>query len=207
MYIFARNRRLNPGSMRAGVAAAVEGGSKASELIGAPIFVWASVLSPTTGTAMWSMRVDHLDELMAHADTLSASDEFDHWLSSTDGLFDGPFSDVVSEVLHGIPTGPPAAYINVVTGTCANGSIGEGMVLGVDIAEMATTITGNATMFLSSLFGDFGAVGWLTGLPDLAALEADNAALASDPEWVKLVDRAGHAFAPGVTSSLLRRLA
>jgi hypothetical protein len=147
------------------------------------------------------------DDLLEYGDLLAADDGFDKWSTSTDGYFSGPFSDVVSQVIHGEPTGPPAPYVNVVTGTCANGSIGEGMALGVEVAEMATTITGHTTMFTAAMFGDYGSVGWLTGVVDLAALESANAALMADPEWLKLVDRAGHAFAPGVTGSLLRRLA
>jgi hypothetical protein len=207
MYLFARTRSVNPGSFRAGLAAAVEGGAKASEIIGSPVFVWTSIFSPTTGTVMWSMRVDSLEELLTAGDALAADDEFDEWSRNSDALFSGPFSDVVSQVIHGEPTGPPAPFISVVTGTCANGALSEGMALGVEIAEMATSLTSNTTMFLASLFGDYGAVGWLTGAADLATLEADNATLSADADWLKLVDRAGHAFAPGVTGTLLRRLA
>ena len=42
----------------------------------------------------------------------------------------------------------------------------------------------------------------------LGALEAEaaNAALAADHDWLKLVDRAGHAFAPGTSTDMLRRI-
>lgn len=206
MFLFARNRVLNPGSMGAGIAAAIEGGAKASDLIGAPIFVWGSVLSSSVGTVTWSMRVDSLEQLMTYGDTINASDEIGAWLTSTEPLFSGPISDVVTQVVHGAPSGPPAPYVSVVVATCANGSFGEGMAMGVEIAEAATRITGNSTMFGMSLFGLYGSVAWLTSLPDMAAVEADFAALAADADWIKLIDRAGHVYTPGATTSLLRRL-
>jgi hypothetical protein len=206
MYIFARSRRLNPGSMRAGIAAAVEGGSKASELIGQPVFVWTSVLSPTVGTVVWSMRVDDLDTLMGYGDTIAEDDGFDEWVRSTEALFSGPLIDGVSEVLSGAPEGPPGDYLTVVSGTCANGSISEGMAIGVEIAETATRITGHRTMFSAAVAGAYGAVSWVTGAPDLATMAEANQKLSSDPEWLKLVDRAGHAYAQGVEGSILRRI-
>src|SRR3990170_3888776 len=126
MYIFARSRRLNPGSVRAGIAAAVEGGSKASELIGQPVFVWTSVLSPTVGTIVWSMRVDDLDELIGFGDTIAADDGFEEWVRSTDDLFSGPLTDSAAEVLAGEPTGPPADYLSVVAGKCGHGCPSRG---------------------------------------------------------------------------------
>jgi len=42
--------------------------------------------------------------------------------------------------------------------------------------------------------GEFGAVGWTTQLPDLAALEASQATLRASDEWLKLADRSGNAY-------------
>ena len=206
MYIFARSRSIQPGTIRAGLAAAVEGGSKASALVGQPVFVWASVLSPTVGTVVWSMRVDDLDSLTGFGDTIAADDGFDEWSRESDALFSGPFTDGVSEVMAGAPAGPPAAYMSIVSGTCANGSIAEGMTVGVELAEAAAKITGHGTMFSAAVAGAYGAVTWATGVPDLNTLADANRTLASDPEWLKLVDRAGHSYAQGVTGSILRRL-
>ena len=61
-------------------------------------------------------------------------------------------------------------------------------------------------MFVAPVVGDYGAVGWMVTADDLAELETANAALSTDQEWVKLVDRAGHVFTPGTSSILLRRI-
>jgi hypothetical protein len=61
-------------------------------------------------------------------------------------------------------------------------------------------------MFVAAVTGPYGAVGWLTSVPDLGAIEAANETLSTNEEWLKLIDRAGHAYQPGVTSSILRRI-
>jgi hypothetical protein len=206
MYIAARSRRVNPAHARAAVAMAIEGASRVSEIIGRPVWVWSAVLSGDSGTLTWSTRYEHLDESIAANDALGGATEFADWVADNDGLFAGPMVDTVSEVLHGAPTGPPVAYVLVVRAVCANGSMAEAMGLGVEIAETSSRITGNQTMFVASVVGEFAGVGWLSSLPDLAALESGNAAFRASDDFVKLVDRAGHAFQPGITSSLLRRL-
>jgi hypothetical protein len=96
--------------------------------------------------------------------------------------------------------------VQVARAICANGAMSEAMGFGVEIADVASRITGLQTIFGATITGAYGGVAWLTGAPDLAAVETANAALAADDEWRKVVDRAGHAFLPGVTTSLLRRL-
>jgi hypothetical protein len=205
MYLFARRRRIDPAHARAAVGMALEGATRVREMTGLTIWVWSPVLSPEFGTMVWSTRVDHLEELETADDKLMSSD-FADWVEQNDGLFAGPLEDSVLQVVHGTPSEQPGAYTQVVRATCANGAMTEAMGFGVEIAEVAARITGLPTMFGAAITGVYGGVAWLTGVADLTAVETANAALAADDEWRKLVDRAGHAFEPGVTSSLLRRL-
>jgi hypothetical protein len=207
MYLFGRSRRVNPAHTRAAMAVAVEAGSRASGIIGRPVFTWASVLSAELGTVLWTARFDHLDELTAADDAVMADSEFGDWVEQNDSLFSGHTEDVVSQVIHNPPTGEPGPYLTLVRAVAANGSLGEAMGLGVEIADAASRITGRQTMFVATVTGPYGGVGWITSVPDLAATEAANDALSSNEEWLKLVDRAGHAYAPGASTSILRRLA
>ena len=206
MYIVGRSRRINQAKGRAAVAVAVEAGSRASEIVGLPVFVWSSIFSADGPGVMWSVRVEQLADAAALDDKLFANEEFSQWVEDNDGLFAGPTSDVVSQVVHGAPTGPPKAYVQVTRAICANGSISEAMGVGVELAEAGERITGIPVMFVAPVVGDYGAVGWMVTADDLAEIEAGNAALSSDHDWLKLVDRAGHVFAPGATSFMLRRL-
>jgi hypothetical protein len=207
MYLFGRSRRVNPAHARAALAVAVEARARASEIIGRPVFVWTSVMSPELGTVMWTARFDHLDEIVAADDAVMANSEFGDWVEQNDSLFSGNTEDVVSQVIHNPPSGEPGAFISLVRAVAANGSFGEAMGLGVEIADTASRITGHPTMFVAPLTGPYGAMGWITSVPDLGALEAGNEALMGNEEWLKLIDRAGHAYETGAMSSILRRLA
>jgi hypothetical protein len=207
MYLFARNRRVAPANAAEAIAAALEAGAKASEITGVTVFVWTPIFSGETGQVMWSGRVDSLEQLVTANDALIGSTEFQTFISEREHLFEGPLTDTVSEVIHAAPSGPPGAYIQVVQAVCAHGSIGEGMATSVELAEAATRLTGQSTMVVAPVAGPFGALGWITSYPDLTTLRAGNEAARADAEWMKLIDRAGHVYQPGVTTTIMRRLA
>jgi hypothetical protein len=206
MYFFARRRRINPGQARAAGGMALEAATRVREMTGLTVWVWNPVFSADFGTMVWTARVERLAELEAADDKLMASTEWGDWIEQTDSMFQGGIEDSVLQVLHGTPSDQPGAYVQVASAVCANGAMTEAMGFGVEIADTASRITGLQTVFGAGLTGVYGRVAWLTGAPDLDAVEAANGALAADDEWRKLIDRAGHAFQPAPMSTLLRRL-
>ena len=62
-------------------------------------------------------------------------------------------------------------------------------------------------MFLRSLTGPYGQVGWLTGYESLAQMETAMDAQASDPTWLKLIDSTEGCFIEdlGATQTTLYR--
>ena len=52
------------------------------------------------------------------------------------------------------------------------------MGIGVELAETAARTTGMPVMFLTSVVGDYGGVGWMVTADDLGEVETANAALA-----------------------------
>jgi hypothetical protein len=206
MYIVSRRRGINPATGRAAIATAVEAGTRATALLGSPVFVWSPIFSGAGAAVAWSVRVEHLADAAAIDDTLFGDDDFAQWAEDHDDMFAGPAADAIWEVVHGAPTGPPKQYLQATGAVCGNGTVSDAMHLGVELADAATSITGIPVLFAAGVTGAFGAVGWLSGVDDLAEAEAANAALAADQDWAKLVDRAGHAFAPGTATEMLRRL-
>jgi hypothetical protein len=82
------------------------------------------------------------------------------------------------------------------------------MEVGIKLATMATKITGETTLFGTPVTGAYGAVQWITGYADIAALEAAQQKLSSDASWLKVIDdEAGKVFAddPGQTTQLIFR--
>jgi hypothetical protein len=207
MYLVGRSRVVNPATARAAVAAAIEVGQRASQIIGLPVYTWSTIFGPEPLTVMWSGRVEHLAEIVAADDALAADDEFNEWAEQHNDLFASPLVGAVSQVVHGAPTSEPKPFIAVTRAVAANGSLGEAMAVGVELAETLTRLTGHETMFMTPVTGEYGAVAWIVGADNLDEVEAVNATLAATDEWLKLVDRAGHCYAPGGTTTMMRRLA
>jgi hypothetical protein len=207
MYLVGRSRVVNPATPRAAAEVAVELGQRVGEIIERPVYTWSTIFGPEPTSVMWSARVEHLAEIVAADDAIGADDEFVAWAEQQNGLFASPLIGVVSQVVHGAPTGEPKAFLAVTRAVAANGALGEAMAVGVEIAETFTRLTGHEAMFVTPVTGEYGSAGWIVGADDLDQVEAANATLATSDEWIKLVDSAGHCFAPGGSTMMLRRLA
>ena len=74
------------------------------------------------------------------------------------------------------------------------------------IAEHATRVSGQNTLFMVNSTGPFGGCAWLTGSPDIDTVESGEDALMADPEWLKLIDRVGTAYNDDAAQALYRRI-
>ena len=54
--------------------------------------------------------------------------------------------------------------------------------------------------------GGYGNVMWFTASPDIQTLEAGEAAVNTDADFLAMVDRAGTAYAPGASQTLYRKV-
>jgi hypothetical protein len=207
MYLFSRRRRANPGQARAAVAMAIDSANRVNQITGLQVRPWSAVFSPEFGTIVWATFVEHLEDLETATDKLMADSSFGDFIEQSADLFTGPAEDSLMQVVHGEPRRDRPAYVATVRAECANGSIGAAMAGGVEIAEMATRITGTPTMFASGVTGPYAGVGWFTAAPDLGTLERNNAALMADATWLETIDRVGPLFLSTTASTLFRALA
>ena len=144
---------------------------------------------------------------MAADEALAADEAFSDWAEQQNDLFAGPLVGVVSQVVHGAPTSEPKSFLAVTSAVAANGALGEAMAVGIELAETLTSVTGHEAMFITPITGAYGSAAWIVSADSLDEVEAANATLAASDEWLKLVDRAGHSYAPGGTTTMMRRLA
>jgi hypothetical protein len=207
MYLVGRSRVVNPAAPRAAVAAAIEVGQRVSQIIEREVYTWSTLFGPEPLSVMWSARVEHLAEIVAADDALAADEAFNEWAEQHNDLFASPLVGVVSQVVHGAPTSDPKPFLSVTRAVAANGALGEAMGVGVELAETLTRLTGHEAMFITPVSGEYGSAAWIVGADNLDEVEAANATLATSDEWLKLVDRAGHCYAPGGTTTMMRRLA
>ena len=205
MYLYSRRARLTSPAGAEWAARICEAGT---EVGGREINLWASVYGPGYGTITWTTWHADMTALEAWGDTMNGDEGFQAIVAEGGEFVEGGADDGLLQVISGAPD-PEAdnQYVSGVTAVCAGGNIERAMTAGVEIAETATKITGATTMFVRSMTGPYGGVGWLTGNRTIAEVEAGQDALAADPSWLKLVDSTGGAFVedPSITVSTLYR--
>ncbi len=209
MYLFSRRRRIDPGHVTKAVEWSVEATVKAREITGTGIEAWMAVMSPEVGTVVWTIWAESLAELEAAGDALAGDAKFNKWAEEADDWFDGPMEDRIASMIHGAldPDEPQANYVTVVEAVAANGRLKEAIGSAIVIAEHATRVGGQNTGLLLNLTGAYGGLAWITGSPDIATIDAGEAALNADPTWLDVVSGVGADYAPGATSTIYRRLA
>ena len=207
MYLFGRTRSAAPGHVRAAMATAAEATERARQAMGHQVYSWTTLWSPGVGTMLFSARVQSLDELRVMMEKWVADGPSMDWLEQHNHLFTGPSNDLLTEIVHGAPTGEPGPFVTTVQAETAPGAGAEAVALGIEISDMYARLTGHTPMFGRAVTGTFAGLSWITSFPDLAALEAANAAVGTDAGWQELLGRAGSCYLPGATTTMLRRLA
>lgn len=205
MYLFSRTTRL---SSPAGLEWAAAIGALAGEVSGRHIDLWGTAYSPGYGTIAWTTWVEQLSALQAMTEALEGNDAYAAKAAEGAELIEGGIDDAIAQVIAGEPDGPDA-FVSAVRAACAAGNIERGIGCGVELAEMARQITGRSTVFVRSVTGAYGGVGWLTGAADLAEFQADQEALAAEPSWLKTIDSTEGAFVEDVAvtqATLYRKL-
>ena len=202
MYLFTRSRRADPGEFPKAMESVVDLTEQAKKITGLPIEAWGAVMSPEVGTVVWSVWVESMAQIEQGGDALIADSGFQKAVEKSDDYFDGPYVDNLATLVHGTPDlASVPQYATVATATAANGRLGDAIAGGIEIADAATKIGGYNTLFLVGATGPFGACAWITGVPDIQGVEAGESALNADPEWLKLIDRVGTAYASGSSKS------
>lgn len=208
MYLFTRTARLAPGNIRESLAWAADITDRVNRIGVVEAQLWSRTMSPGLGTLVWSTVVPDLLTLETAQAKLESDDAYldavDRGAAFTD---DTGVDDMVATIVSGL--GDPASrpeYVSVVTATLTPGSLRTGMALGVELAERATAICGEATMFCMASSGRFGQVAWITGYPSIEAMDQGEQAVYADAGFVELLDSAvATAFEDG-EASFLRRL-
>jgi len=207
MFLFARSRRMHSGRVPAAMEWVVRATEQARQITGQRIDAWTAVMSPEVGTVTWTLFAEHLADIETAGDKLAVDPAFLRSVEESESLFDGPISDGLATIVHATPDlEQPGGYVAVVTATAANGRLTDAMALGIEVADAATRVGGQPTVFAIANTGGYGNVMWFTASPDIQTLEASEAAVNADADFLALVDRLGSAFAPGAMQSIYRRI-
>ena len=211
MFLFTRRARLVGGKGTQGVEWAAGVCGKVKEITGHEVQLWAHVHSPGFGTISWTSWFDDLASLESVGDALGADASYLELTNAAPSFTEGGLDDGLLQPIHGAPDPKrPVQYVVGVQAVMAAGNLQRAVAAGVEIAEQSESTTGVPTMFLRSLSGPYGAVGWLTGFESIAAVEAATEANDADPAWLKLIDSTAGCFVPDAAvtqQTLYRKLA
>jgi hypothetical protein len=207
MYLFTRSRRMGARDFAGALGWSIGVTEQVRTITGHQVDAWGSVLSPHAGVVVWSMWAEHLSELEQASDKLMASPEYLEAVAVGDAFGDGPVVDALATLVHGeLDPDATASYVTVASAVAAPGRLSDAITSGIEIADHATRVSGQSTLFVVNSTGPYGGCAWLTAAPDIDTVERGEAALMGDPEWLKLIDRVGTAYNNDAAQAMYRRL-
>jgi hypothetical protein len=209
MYLFTRSWRVDPEHIVKALEWAGEITETGRNVSGLQIDAWNTVLSPELGTVVWSAWAESIAQIQQAGDALMADSGYLKAVEKGADYFEGQASDGLAVLVHGDVNLDDNSfeYVGVATASLANGRLQDGMAAGVEIADHVAKVTGDNTLFVVNTTGIFGGVAWITPMADSAAVDAGEAALMADADWLGLLDRVGSVFNPGAAQAIFRRLA
>ena len=207
MHIFSRTAQAKPEHVFDAAAFAVEVAGKVTSITGKPVSAFSGVYGHPLGTVVWSVRADSQAELADDDAKILGDPGYVDLVQRNIHLFDGPATDQLVAVVSSSLAPTPKPIYSLLTATIANGKFTPAMAFGVKAQAYVAKSTGLANAFTSSVFGAFGAIGWLTGAASMADVDRYTEWQATDPGFHALVDEASDLFIPGSgQSSLIKRL-
>jgi hypothetical protein len=190
MYLFSRSARIAPGNTKAAMAWAGSVTEKVNQISGLPVGLYMQTFSPEVGRLAWSTFAPDLGALETANDKLMADDGYLSLIDSGAKFALGGADDLLSQIVYGAPDpNRPIEYVSTVTTTCTNGSVMRGVEVGVEIAQRVEKVTGLPSLFGTTVTGNYGSVGWITGYVDVAELERAQAAIAANADFGKFIDK------------------
>ena len=206
-YLFSRVTTVAPGRMRSAQGFIADVTAHVNENTPFDVSVWGFLFGQPVGTVGWSMMIDDLALYLDASAELNASTAYMDKVNSAGDVFAGPAEDMLREVIH--TAGEPPETFDYVGSTIAVIDEDYSKALGwsVEMADLAASVTGRATMLLRNVYGPFGGVQWLSGYADSAQVAAANAAIRDSSEYLERLDAAEDLFVSGSgLQGLLRRM-
>lgn len=182
-----------------------------SDKTGREVGLWATLFGQPAGTMGYTTAFDGVADYLATTATLLDDEEYNAKIAAHQHLLAGPAVDMLMEPMHGeIGTErPPVGACAVVnSATITAGMYEQAFAWSIDIAQHNESVSGTPVMFLTSSFGAFGQVGWISVHADAAAADAALAAVFGDADFMKKLGDAKGLFVEGSgTQSIAARIA
>jgi len=209
MYLFTRRVVIDPAHFRAGMAHAIAMTEYVNQRTDLEVSLFQVLQGEPLGTLTFAYRTESFAASLESVDELLGSDEYLAKVEGGAGYFVGSPEDRLGTIVHitGEVSGPPAAA-SVVTAAIDVPRVSRAMAWSVDLADYTANLSGVPIAVVTSNFGQYGRVSWVSYGQSVAQLEQSEEKINSDPGFLqRLADSAGF-FVPGSgVAALSRRIA
>lgn len=211
MYLFSRSVRLGPGNPETQLGWALKMTEKVNQISEMPVRLWTKVFSPGSGSLVWTLTVGDLATLEGTFDKLTADAGYTSLVEEGASHVSGdPVEDSLLQIIHADPKSADIdpKYALSIRATLAPGGAVKGVELGVEVAQLASRITGTPTSFGRHVTGTYGQVQWISTYASIAELQSAGDATAADATFSQKVDQElSTVYLPGeATQEILRRV-
>lgn len=198
MYLFLRNRTAAHDRQLEATAFAVDIAAKATRIVGHEISVWQTLYGAPATVLGWTMTLDSHQEMGVAREKLLADNDYVETITAAAHLFEGPTEDVLAQVVGTAGDGGHRGdYASIVSAQCALGRISDAMAFGVEMMDHVAGVTGRDGLFTRSMYGPWAQIAWFSLASSLEEVDAAEAALSADPEYLTKVDSSAGLFTPG----------
>jgi hypothetical protein len=206
MYIFTRRVLVNPAHIRKAMAHATAMTQYVNEHSDLGVSLYQVLQGAPQGTLSWAYRTDSYAASLESVESLLGSDEYLKKVESGAQYFIGNAEDQLGEVIHvsGEVSGPPAVA-GVVTASMEVSQVGSAVAWSVGLADYTANLSGIPTAVVTSNFGPYGTVSWISYAQSVAQLEEGGKKINTDPGFIQRLGESQGFFVPGSGVGVLSR--
>ena len=204
MNLFSRTVVLQ-GSIADTTAAAADLRAYVSDKLGNEVGLWGAMLGAPLGSMSFTATVDGLAGAAAMNEILMADEGYHAKADTMRQYMVAPAETVMMSLIHGeLGEGrPPVGAVATVTTAVAAGAFDQAAGWGVELAQLAESVTGMPVMFGNGLAGTFGEFAWIGITADAAAADAANEALLGNADYIAKISGATELFVPGAAHRII----
>ncbi len=206
MYIFTRRVLLDPEHARKGMAHALAMTQFVNQKTDLEVSLYQILQGAPQGSLSWAYRTESYAAAIESVDAFVQSDEYLKKVEQGADYFIGNAEDRLGEIVHmaGEVEGPPAAA-GVVTAHMEVHRVGAALAWARDLADYGSNLSGVPMAVLTSNFGAYGQVSWISYADSLAQLELSGKKINSDPGFVQRLGESEGLFVPASGHGMLSR--
>lgn len=194
MYIFSRSRTVVPAHYADARALAIEIGDAAAKILGYDVIVSEQRAGVRAGELWWNVVLPDFAAQGELTAKLAGDPAFVELLAKGREWF-GVAEERVTNILVSSVEATDNQFFVATTATPLPGKVGAAVAYGLEV-QAHIAAAGFQSMFGTSVFGNFGEVGWMLVCRSLADVDAFQQWQASDTALLEMVDRSSSLFVP-----------